>query len=110
MLRDSGHEVTRLRDAIRANSPDPIVAATCRQAGLVLVTHNVRDFRAIAKDHEVSKKETDRLSRIDLGCKQFLAVSRLNTALNVIEFEWTNRTENSPMVINVGDTVIRIHR
>ncbi len=110
MLRDSGHEVTRLRDAILANSPDPVVAATCREAGLVLITHNVKDFQKIAKNHKITKKETNRLCRIDLGCEQFRAVDRLSTALNVIEFEWTNRTENSPMVINVGDTVIRIHR
>lgn len=110
MLRDSGHEVTRLRDAILANSPDPIVAATCREAGLVLITHNVKDFKKIAKNHQISKKETDRLCRIDLGCEQFRAVDRLSTALNVIEFEWANRAENTPMLISVSDAVIRIHR
>jgi hypothetical protein len=110
MLRDSGHEVWRLREIMLANSPDPIVAAACREQGLVLITHNIKHFRAIVKDYEMSRAETDRLCRLELGCEQIRAVDRVRAALDVIEAEWKRRIESEPLRIYLGDSIIRIHR
>lgn len=110
-LLDSNHECKRLRDVILADSPDPIVAATCRQSGMVLITHNIKHFKAIVKEHEVNHKEADSLCRIELGCKQIVAVERLEAAMSIIEHEWVLMGPvKQGMRIFVGDNVIRVHR
>lgn len=111
LLEDSGHRVVRLRDEMLENSADPVVAAACRENGMVLVTHNVRHFRAIAKVHEVTKKEVDSLCRIELGCQQFEAVGRVAMELPIIELEWgrLGDTKNG-LRIFIGDKVVRVHR
>ena len=94
-LRDSGHKVTRLREVMLTDTKDPVVAATCRANGLLLVTHNVRDFRKICKDNEVKiyegktviKREFDSLNRIELACNQVNASDRMTQALDIIEAE-----------------------
>ncbi|WP_369405440.1 DUF5615 family PIN-like protein [Novosphingobium lentum] len=110
LLRESGHQVVRLREVMLDNSPDPVVAAACREHGLVLVTHNIKHFRAIVKDYEVTRAETDRLCRIELGCEQFRAVDRVRAALEIIEYEWSRRDSSVPIRIHIGDGIIRIHR
>ena len=85
---ESGHSVIRLRDVMLDNSADPIVAAACREAGMVLITHNIKHFKQIAKEHQISHSEIDALCRIDLGCRQIAAVGRVKDALSVIEAEW----------------------
>lgn len=110
-LTASGHTVIRLRDVMVNNSADPVVAAVCREQGLVLVTHNIRDFRSIVKDHKVTKREVDSLCRVELACRQIQARSRIEQALTLIEFEWGRLSERkSGLRIYVGDTVIRLHR
>jgi predicted nuclease of predicted toxin-antitoxin system len=37
-LRDAGHEVLRLRDHIRPDSPDPAVIATAQELGALLIS------------------------------------------------------------------------
>lgn len=110
-LRDSGHDVTRLRDVMLDSSADPVVAAACRQQGLVLITHNVKHFRAIVRDHEVTRGEVDTLNRIEMGCKQIRSKARMESALSLIEAEWARaETQKTGMRISIGDEVIRIHR
>lgn len=111
VLMDSGHMVTRLRDVMLDNSPDPVVATACREAGLVLITHNIKHFRKIVKDHEVSKSQADRLCRIELGCRQFEAVERIKCAMEIIEMEWQRLgKDKAGLRIFIGDGIIRIHR
>ena len=110
-LMESGHSVIRLRDVMLDNSPDPIVAAACREAGMVLITHNIKHFKQIAKEHQISHSEIDALCRIDLGCRQIAAVGRVKDALSVIEAEWERlATEKRGLRIHVGDGIIRLHR
>jgi predicted nuclease of predicted toxin-antitoxin system len=110
-LMASGHSVIRLRDVMVNNSVDPVVAAVCREQGLVLVTHNIRDFRSIVKDHQVTKREVDSLCRVELACRQIQARGRIEEALSLIEFEWGRLSESkSGLRIYVGDSVIRVHR
>lgn len=111
ILMAAGHQVTRLRDVMLDNSPDPVVAAACRAAGMVLVTHNIKHFRKIVKDHEVTRSETDRLCRVELACQQYDAVNRIKDALGVIEFEWARLGEEKHALrIYIGDNIIRLHR
>lgn len=110
LLREAGHEVFRLRQVMPRNAPDPQVAAMCRKAEWVLVTHNIRDFRKIARDHEMSRADALRLHRVELGCDQFRAVERMGAAIGVIEWEWANQADDIPLRVYVGNAVIRIHR
>lgn len=64
-LETSGHSVVRLRDVMLVDSRDQVVAVACREHGLVLVTHNVKDFRSIAQRYEHKHKKPDPLCRID---------------------------------------------
>ena len=57
-LIEAGHEVTRLRHVLLNDSPDPVVATACRESGLVLVTHNYRDFRKISADFQMTKADS----------------------------------------------------
>lgn len=93
------------------DSPDPVVAANCREHGLVLVTHNVKHFRAIVRKHQVTHGEVDRLCRIELECRQIHAAPRVAEALAIIEAEWGRLgVEKRGMRISIGDSVIRVHR
>lgn len=110
-LKDSGHTVVRLRECMLDTSADPVVAETCRRAGLVLVTHNIKHFRAIARDYQITKRETDRLCRVELACEQAIAEDRMRDALTLIEFEYA-RLGSDPkhLRVYVGDGIIRTHR
>ena len=54
-LEELGHSLTRLRDIIPTNSPDPYVAATCVESGAVLVSFNHKDFEKIVRKSEAVK-------------------------------------------------------
>lgn len=110
-LRDSGHDVVRLREVMLTDSADPVIAAACREHGMVLLTHNIKHFRSIVKTYEVTRAESDRLCRIELGCEQFLATDRIKAALPVIELEWQRLgTVKHGLRIFLGNAIIRIHR
>jgi predicted nuclease of predicted toxin-antitoxin system len=111
ILEFAGHTVVRLRDVMLDNSPDPVVAAACRENGLVLVTHNVKHFKTIVRAHEITHGEVDRLCRVELECKQIDAIERIAAALPIIESEWARLGENKVgLRISIGDRVIRVHR
>lgn len=109
----AGHQLTRLRDYMLTDSPDEIVAAACRAAGLVLVTHNYRDFRQILKrEADLTKRQANHLCRIELSCKQFRGAERLSAEVALIEHEWARYrgAPDQPMRIEIGDTFIRLGR
>lgn len=87
-LKDSGHRLVRLRDEMLTDSQDPVVAAACRENSWVLITHNVRHFKAISQKEEHETGEPDRLCRIEMDCHQVDSVDRMRVALPTIEFEW----------------------
>lgn len=93
------------------DSPDPIVAAACREHGMVLITHNIKHFKAIVKEYEITKAHADNLCRIELACRQIDALARVEAALGVIESEWIRLGDSkSALRIFIGDGIIRIHR
>jgi hypothetical protein len=112
VIAAAGHGLTRLRDAILTGSPDPVVAATCQEGGLVLVTCNYRDFRKMTQQMGVTRRRANGLCRIELGCKQHSAANRMQVAMSIIEHEWARYQvdPNNPLVIYVGDGAIQVRR
>jgi hypothetical protein len=110
-LRDSGHSVFRCRDVMANNSADPVIAANCRENGLLLITHNVRHFRAIAQKFEAKHGRVDTLCRIEMECHQSMAKQRISEFLPVIEREW-GAQGNRPagLRISIDRNVFRLHR
>ncbi len=110
-LKDSGHSVVMLRDVMPSNSADKVVAINCRQHSLVLITHNVKHFKAISKQYEAKHGKVDILSRIEMECHQSMSKKRLEEFLPFIELEWTKRgKKKAGMRISIDRTMMRIHR
>jgi Domain of unknown function (DUF5615) len=107
VLTRAGHSVIRLRDVMLGNSPDPVVDANCRNFSLVLITHNYKDFRAIAKKLESAGEGIKRLSRIDLKMHQSLGPRRILEALHLIEAEWRRY---SAVSVTIGEEVITFRK
>ena len=88
MLEGLGHTVTRLRDTLPTDSPDPLVAKVSEQNGSILVSHD-GDFQTIApKIPNGARNRFRKLSRIHLGCSYPKAAERVAAAMSLIEFEW----------------------
>jgi predicted nuclease of predicted toxin-antitoxin system len=111
-LIEAGHDVTRLRHVLLNDSPDPIVATACRESGLVLVTHNYRDFRKISTDLQMARGRFDNLHRIELICSQVIAERRMRQEIGLIESIWQAHPPDADfgMRIVIGDHVVRIDR
>ncbi|MEF2552734.1 DUF5615 family PIN-like protein [Aurantimonas sp. A2-1-M11] len=110
-LQEYSHTVVRLRDRMLRDSPDPVVAAACREQGLVLFTHNVKHFRSISQKYESKERQTDRLCRVLLECRQFNSPARIVEAIGLIEAEWDRLGDQKHgLHITLGDRWIRIHR
>jgi Domain of unknown function (DUF5615) len=88
-LRESGHEVIRLREVMLADSADPVVDANCRENGLVLITHNYKHFRKIARELEMDSRAVKRVNRIDMEIHQSQGPKRMSEVLYLIEHEWS---------------------
>ena len=108
-----GHDLTRLRDVMLDDSPDEIVASACRDRRLVLVTHNVKDFRRIVREQlRTSKANVGALHRIELRCDQATAHKRLAEEMPHIEQDW-QRFEGDPdceLRITIENTFVRLNR
>ena len=113
VLRDAGHDVTLLRDQMETTTKDPVVAVACREGGLVLVTHNVRDFRRIIRQEiDVTKSQAGQLSRVELVCSQVIAADRVAQELDFITLAWRRHLENPEvgMTVTIADTYVRLDR
>jgi hypothetical protein len=108
----AGHDLVRLRDVMVRGSADPVVATACREGGLVLVTHNYRDFRRISRDLEVTRGRFDQLHRIELICSQTIAADRFRKELPLIEHEWKSHPVEADFGIRIviGDKIVRVDR
>jgi Domain of unknown function (DUF5615) len=110
-LRDSGHSVVRCREVMANDSADPVIAANCRENGLLLITHNVRHFRAIAQKYEARHGRVDTLCRLEMDCHQSITRQRIEQFLPIIEREWSERAERpAGLRISIDRSVFRIHR
>jgi len=104
--------VTRLRDVLPTDSPDPLVAKVAQDTDCILLTHD-GDFKTVAP--RVPKGERARfrkLSKIHLSCSQAQSQTRLAAAIALVEFEWAGAQARPDkrlhVVIQPG--VIKTHR
>lgn len=108
-----GHDITRLRDVMLEDSADEIVASACRDRRLVLVTHNVRDFRRIVREQlSQSKSAVGALHRVELQCDQACAHLRFGEEMPHILADW-QRFEGQPdceLRVTIGDSFVRLNR
>lgn len=113
VILELGHNLTRLRDVMLDDSPDEIVASACRDRQLVLVTHNVKDFRRIVRQQlGASKAHVGVLHRIELKCDQATAHKRIAEEMPHIEEDW-RRFEGNPeceLRVTIENTFVRLNR
>src|SRR6266481_10105167 len=105
ILRSAGHEVILLRDSI---APDSFVAAVAELHGAVLVSYD-KDFRSLAPRIGVGQRRFRKLSRIGFKCSEPHSARRLESALSLIEHEWSlaQSAPDKRIMIEIGPTYIR---
>jgi predicted nuclease of predicted toxin-antitoxin system len=111
-LESAGYEVTRLREKIATNTPDPLVAAVAEANGAVLVTMD-RDFKALVKRASIGQQRYRKLSLLRFEkCRESQAAARLASAMSLIEHEWAvgNGNQDRRMFVVICTEVIRTHR
>lgn len=111
ILRDRGHDVVLVREALTEDAPDPLVATTAMEQSRVLVSHD-RDMRRI--ERAISQAWRDRfprLSRVQLCCNEVQSASRLSAFIDLIEFEAQNlEGSETPMLVDIRDRNARFLR
>jgi hypothetical protein len=110
-LEARGHLVTRLRDVLPTNTPDPIVAKVAQDSDCILLTHD-GDFKRIAPRIERgARKRFKKLNRIHLSCPQAKAEKRLAAAIALVEFEWDGaQARNDRLYLVIQPATIKTHR
>lgn len=113
VFRQHGHSVTRLRDVLPTDSPDPVVAAASEIIGAVLVSAD-SDFRKqiAPRIPKGLKTRFRKLSRITLNCNPRQSAQRIAKAMSLIEaeFEIAQNSRDKRMVISIGNSFIRTER
>ena len=106
VLAAAGHQLTRLRDVMEKDTPDPVIAIACSKFSQVLVTHD-RDFRDLSKWLKITQRQyQNTLHRVKLSCPEPRDASRIAEALSLIEAEWQLIREGRPMRIEIRDKTI----
>lgn len=104
--------MTRLRDVLPTNTPDPIVAKVAQDSDCILLTHD-GDFKNVAPRVPIgSKTRFKKLSRIHLACPQARGAERIAAAIALVEFEWVAAQERSDKRLHmvIQRDVIKTHR
>src|SRR5713101_6216016 len=106
--RNAGHDVILPRDSI---APDSFVAAVAELHGAVLVSYD-KDFRSLAPRIGVGQRRFRTLSRIGFKCSEPHSARRLESALSLIEHEWSlaQSAPDKRIMIEIGPTYIRTIR
>ena len=111
VLREGGHEVIVLREAMARGAPDVLVCAVAEANDAILVALD-GDMREIARSHGVSKGRFRRLSLVKLSCPEPQAAARIREALSLIEHEWAvSQTKAARrLFVEIGAHVMRSWR
>ena len=107
-----GYECEFIRDLIPPGSVDPLVAFVAEDTNAILVSHD-GDFQKIApRIPDGQKKRFRSLSRIHLHCSEPAAAGRLESAISLIESEFSlAQSKRDPrMHIILGTTYIKTSR
>lgn len=95
-LEKRGHIVSRVRDEMPADSPDPVVALAAIAGDRILVSWD-RDFG----HQRFMQPRFDRLSRIGFSCPEPEGAKRLAEVLDLIEYAFS-RSKGAPVRIKVA--------
>lgn len=108
-MKDSGHDVQFLREALETNTPDQMVATQAAQDSRIFISVD-RDFKKMAHRMSGDRAFVKSLDVVLFTCGQVAAAARLDTALPYIEFAWSNRSSrvSKPMKIEVQGSAVRI--
>lgn len=104
--------MTRLREVLPTDTPDPIVAKTAQDCDAILLTHD-GDFKTVAPRIAVGQRARFRkLSKVHLNLEHARSAQRLATAIGLIEFEWIAAQERPDKRIHIAIqlAVIKSHR
>ena len=89
---------------------DPVIAVACAGSGHVLVSHD-GDFRQLSRRLQITQRQyRESLHRIDMRCQEPNSAARIEEALPIIVFEWSRLVPGRPMIIEIRDNSIKIHR
>lgn len=101
LLENEGHIVTRLRDVLPTDSPDPLVAKVAQDNDSILLTHD-GDFKKVApRIPEGERSRFRKLSKIHLACDPTKSSKRLAAAMNLVEFEWRAAQERKDKRVHI---------
>lgn len=111
MLYEAGHAIIFLRDCIATGSPDDLVCVAAEANEAILVACD-GDMKKIVKKFGVSNERFKKLSLVKLSCKSPQAAHRLNSALSLIQNEWTISSNSSVrrLYIEIKSAAITTHR
>jgi predicted nuclease of predicted toxin-antitoxin system len=110
-LKEAGHEVILLSDAIARGATDTLVCAAALANEAILVAQD-GDMKEIAKRHGAGHDRFAQLSLLKLSCKPSQSANRIRQALSLIEHEWAYSEGKAArrLFMIIGDSVIRTHR
>lgn len=102
-LLSRGHDVTRVRDIMPSDSPDPIVATAAINDGRILVSWD-RDF-----NHQRFQRDRFRaLQRIGFSCPEPDGERRLSAVIERVEFEASQSSPERPLLMKIASDKILI--
>lgn len=109
-LASAGHDVVSVREVGMGDAKDPVIAVASCQSARVLVSTD-RDFKALAKELRVTRKNSHKLHRISFSCPDIRCSARIEEALSLIEWEWERGGCGAQrMEVQVSDVSIRVMR
>ena len=110
-LRDEGHEVIFLEEAVSRGSADPVVCAAAIQNGAILIAHD-KDMKTIAQGHGIGQSRFRTLNLLKLSCKKPTSAVRVIKALELVVYEWNfgGYGRGRQLDIEILNTVIRLNR
>lgn len=110
LLANAGHDVVSVRDVAMGDAADPVIAVASCQSARVLVSTD-RDFKALAKELRVNRKNSHKLHRLAFSCPDTRIATKLEEALSLIEWEWERGgCGERRMEVQVSDVSIRVMR
>lgn len=102
-LLSRGHDVTRVRDIMPTDSPDPVVATAAINEGRILISWD-RDF-----NHQRFQKDRFKaLQRIGFSCPEPEGERRLMAVIDRVEFEASQSSPDRPLLMKISSDKILI--
>lgn len=111
-LEGRGHEVLYLEERIAKGSQDNLVAAIAEANDAILIVFD-SDFKAIAQRTGIGRRRFRTLSLIRFErCRESQASARLESAMSLVEHEWTigAAAQDRRMFVVITAQSIRTHR